>query len=81
MIVFLGDVVAFAAMTDVNVIGAQSVHLLVHQLNQAIARIAQNLQMLIADRPLEDKVTLVHKLAAMLVGNHFEIEAETRTRL
>ena len=45
-IVLLGDVVAFVAVANVDVISAQPIHLRMHRVDQVIARLAQNLQLL-----------------------------------
>ena len=45
-IVLLGDVVAFVAVANVDVISSQPIHLRMHRVDQVIARLAQNLQLL-----------------------------------
>ena len=69
-IVLLGDVIAFAAMADVDVVGTQSIHLRVHRLNQMIARLAQYLQLLLRYGAFEDKISLLTKLRPLFLGDN-----------
>lgn len=60
LILLLGDVIAF--MTVADVVGAQPIHLRVHCLDQMIARLAQNLQLLLGHGAFEDKLSLLAEL-------------------
>ena len=68
-VVLLGDVIALATMADVDVVRAQPIHLRVHRLDQMIARLAQNLQLLFGHGAFEDKISLLAKLRPLFLGD------------
>ena len=80
LFVLLGDMVALAAMADVDVIGAQPIHLRMHRLDQAIARATQNGEVRFRDGPFQNEVSLLPKLRALFVRDSGHvISADSRT--
>ena len=66
----LGDMVSLATVADMDVVGAQAVHLLVHPFDEKIAGGTQHFEFLGVNGTLEDKVTLVAILFLMFCGDH-----------
>ena len=58
------------AMANVNVIGAQPVHLRMYCLDQVITRLLQNLQLLLRHCVFEDEVSLLAKLRLLFLSDN-----------
>ena len=71
LVILLGDVVTLAAVADVNVVGSLPFHLGVHDLDQVIAGVAHDSQVLVRDGSFQDEVAFVDVLLALLLGNHW----------
>ena len=69
LLILLGDVIPLAAVRDVNVIDAEFVHLPMHHVDEVIAGVAHDLEVLGADHTLGDEVALSLVKVAMGVGD------------
>ena len=59
--------VAFVAVADVNMVRTESIHLLVHQLNEVITGMTYDLEMITGECIFQDKVSFIAILTSLFL--------------